>query len=46
MDTLENDTDARTRREEQLEALKRVIEELYANTNHRDPDWIAETVEA
>jgi hypothetical protein len=46
MYTLENDTDTQSSREEQLEALTRVIEELYANADHRDPDWIAETAEA
>lgn len=46
MYTLENETDTQTSREDQLEALERVIEELYANTDHRDPDWIAETAEA
>jgi hypothetical protein len=46
MYTLENDNDVQTRREDQLEALTRVIEELYANADHRDPDWIAETAEA
>jgi hypothetical protein len=46
MYTLENDTVTQSSREEQLEALDRVIEELYTNADHRDPDWIAETVEA
>lgn len=46
MYTLENETDAQPSRQDQLEALERVIEELYANADHRDPDWIAETAEA